>query len=164
VISVDEIRHLFRCDAEAGILYWTENCPGSAHRGKRAGHVEKPGDGYVRVYSRGVRYQAHRLIWVLVHGSHPKYFIDHINGNKSDNRISNLRDVPHSVNCQNRRLQRSGQLVGTSPIKGSSRWIAHAPQVFLNRKSTMQKYLGVYPSMDGAHQAVVDYCSQENPL
>jgi hypothetical protein len=44
---------------------------------------------------------AHRLVWFVVHGKFPDGDIDHINGNRSDNRIENLRDVTRRANLQN---------------------------------------------------------------
>jgi len=47
------------------------------------------------------KYRAHRLAWMYVHGVWPAGQIDHINGNRKDNRMANLRDVSCSVNNQN---------------------------------------------------------------
>ena len=57
--------------------------------------------GYLILKIKGVQYKAHRLAWLYVYGEMPSKNIDHINGNKLDNRISNLRDVPQSVNVKN---------------------------------------------------------------
>jgi len=61
-------------------------------------------DGYYRISINGKRYKLHSIIWLMVHGTMPTFEIDHINGKVSDNRLVNLRDVPHIVNSRNRRL------------------------------------------------------------
>ena len=55
--------------------------------------------GYLIIKVKGKQYKAHRLAWFLHYGTFPKYTIDHINGNKLDNRICNLQDVPQSINA-----------------------------------------------------------------
>jgi hypothetical protein len=57
--------------------------------GKTAGCIHS--SGYVRIFCDGKSYQAHRLIWALMHGVDPDCDIDHINGNRADNRLINLR-------------------------------------------------------------------------
>lgn len=69
-------------------------------KGAMAG-CDKSEDGYRIITINQVNYLAHRLAWLYVHGEWPKYEIDHINRKPSDNRISNLRDVPHHVNMKN---------------------------------------------------------------
>ncbi len=67
--------------------------------GDIAGYVKK--DGYRLVWHEG-RYQyAHRLAWTAVHGTAPAHEIDHINGVRDDNRISNLREATRSQNMMN---------------------------------------------------------------
>lgn len=73
---------------------------------------------YVRIHINGVEYKEHRLIWFIVYKKWPSGVIDHINGNKKDNRICNLRDVTHKINSQNRKI-----LTGVTFHKPSSKWI-----------------------------------------
>lgn len=67
--------------------------------GKRAGCRRE--DGYVMIRYEGVLRYAHRMAWSMIYGVDPSEHIDHINGVKGDNRISNLRDVSNQINAQN---------------------------------------------------------------
>lgn len=57
--------------------------------------------GYLVIKIKGRQYKAHRLAWLYHYGKWPEHNIDHINRNKLDNRIANLRDVPQAVNVYN---------------------------------------------------------------
>ena len=91
-------------------LYWK-----SSGKGRRvnfpAGTVNARGYRYIMI--SGKSYLAHRLVWAY-HGKIPVPLLDHANGNKSDNRIENLRVATYSQNCMNRQ-QRSDN---TSGVKG----------------------------------------------
>ena len=65
-------------------------------------------NGYRKLKFRGKQYLVHRIAWLLQHGSWPVGDIDHIDGNPSNNKLENLRDVPHSVNLQNRKSAEAG--------------------------------------------------------
>lgn len=84
---------------------------------KRADTAMVIGYRRVRITIDGVKFEflAHRLAWFLVNGSWPKGEIDHINGNREDNRIANLRDVTRTENARNLRL-RFGSSSGYSGI------------------------------------------------
>ena len=66
-------------------------------------------DGYLMIMINGKAYPAHRLAWLIVYGTMPDGFIDHINRVRTDNRISNLRLVTHSENMQNRKIQKNNK-------------------------------------------------------
>lgn len=68
--------------------------------------------------------QAHRVIWLLAHGEWPTKHIDHINGDASDNRLVNLRDVTASENLRNQRRARNNTsgVLGVSWNKTERKW------------------------------------------
>lgn len=59
-------------------------------------------NGYRKIGINNKRVYAHRLAWLMHYGYEPKGEIDHINRDRSDNRIANLRDVSASINQRNR--------------------------------------------------------------
>lgn len=83
------------------------------------------GEGYLHVCLFGSRCRAHRVIWKLIHGDDPK-FVDHINGDTSDNRLTNLRNVEFFENCRNRKLSQTNRsgVSGVHWCSTSLRWIA----------------------------------------
>jgi hypothetical protein len=109
----------------------------------------------VNIRVDGRLYQAHRLAWFYVHGKWPDGQIDHIDGNRKNNRIANLRDVPNRTNCQNRhrppKSNRTSGLIGVSRHSQNNKWVASA---CLNGKS---KYLGSYDSADAANAVAVEF-------
>lgn len=72
-------------------LFHRKNCQLQHLNGKEAGCVG--GGGYVYIRVRGAICLGHRLAWMFVHGSFPSAGVVHLNGDKSDNRISNLADL-----------------------------------------------------------------------
>lgn len=89
-----------------GTLYWKKVAhPNKQYLvGKEVGSIHKT--GYRHVTWMGKVWKVHRLIFMLVHGYLPKE-IDHINGDRSDNRIENLREVSRSENQYNKSAQRN---------------------------------------------------------
>ena len=107
--------------------------------GDEAGSVDKL-SGYVTIYIDGIQYKAHRLAWLYVYGEFPKKCTDHINENRQDNRISNLRDVRSGTNL----LNRAKADIGVSYRKDRDTWKAHFG---INCKNVD---LGSYPTKEEA--------------
>jgi hypothetical protein len=121
-------------DPDTGVLTWKKEWKGKKV-GDVAGFVDQ--HGYRNIVFNGQTHKAHRLAWKLVHGTWPKKLIDHINQNKDDNRLCNLRECDHQENSWNRKKQRNN----TSGMKGvtwnekNQRWVAqikdHGVPVYL---------------------------------
>lgn len=112
-------------DPETGVFTWLKRKP-KRMPGDVAGYVNS--NGYVKIRVGGTKYSAHRLAWLHYYGVWPSQFIDHINWNRSDNRIANLRDVSHAVNAANHRpyVRTNGTVVvsggmGTPGVRASKR-------------------------------------------
>lgn len=83
------------------------------------------GNGYLQVHISGRICLAHRLAWVLAFGRWPKNNIDHLNGDKSDNRLSNLREATNSENQRNKNLSKNctSGAKGVSFCKATGKWM-----------------------------------------
>ena len=109
-LTVDLLNHLFEYDKETGNLIWKIQQRG-IRKGSIAGSVKS--HGYLCVGINYKSYRAHRLIFLMHKGYLPKT-IDHINGDKLDNRIENLRAATVGQNQHNRKTNANN----TSGYKG----------------------------------------------
>lgn len=106
--------------------------------------------GYMRVNITGAgALLAHRVAWMLVHGSIPKSHIDHIDSDKTNNRINNLRVCTHNQNQHNQGIRKNNKsgFKGVSWMKSNRKW--HA-QICCNSKV---KHLGFYDEKEDAARA-----------
>lgn len=141
--SPELLRKLLRYEPDTGKLYWRERAPdmfvdgkrnpdasckmwNKKHAGKEAlttliGYRYPGGNIFNRIY------YAHRVIWAIFYGEWPSKQIDHINGNRCDNRIKNLRHVSHFENGKNQRLSSNNTsgFCGVSWYSARGKWQAH---------------------------------------
>lgn len=121
-VATDRLRY----EASTGELFWVKAAKNKRHLiGKRAGTIERNGYWHVRI--DGVSYSQHRLIWLMFTDAWPKMVIDHIDGNKLNNRIENLRDVDqwtNSVNKHRPRIDSTSGAVGVEQ-RPNGRWGAY---------------------------------------
>jgi hypothetical protein len=99
-ITREEAMQLLEPDFNAGKLYWKKRRGGAAVAGGEAGSLIP--SGYIKVKLKDKSYPVHRIMWLLAYGVHPDRFVDHINGDKTDNRLCNLRLVTKAENAKNR--------------------------------------------------------------
>ena len=141
------LKSILDYEPETGIFRWKESLNNRVRMGAEAGTLRK--DGYRRIKINGKNYFGHRLAWLSVYGKFPTKFIDHINGDKSDNRITNLRDVTRQQNQFNRGKTRNN----TSGYKGVS-FYKHAKKFAARIKIDGKlKYLGLFDSKEEASDA-----------
>jgi hypothetical protein len=148
VVSLERARELFSYDPQSGLL--TRKIPGpfTARIGSVAGSLDKR--GYLRVSVDGKSVKVHRLVWLLATGEWPSVCIDHINGQKGDNRLSNLRLATVAENCRNRKVSRNNKssgVLGVSWHAASRKWQAQITHQKKNHN------LGVFDSIEQAAKA-----------
>ena len=178
-ISVETLRKLLRYEPETGKLYWLErpvdmfedstfqhrtgkmavrsaqwacNLWNKRFAGKEAFTAKaKSGAFHGRVL--GNLYYAHRVAWALHHGVWPTDDIDHENGNRSDNRITKLRDATHQQNMQNKKVYRSSVsgCHGVVPLRRRpGTWQAY---ITVNKK---RRHIGYFTNLQDAIAARKD--------
>lgn len=156
-LSHSELTSVLNYDLDTGVFTWAKTLSNRVQSGSQAGSKHASGRAYISVGNN--RYLAHRLAWMYVNGSFPNDCIDHINGDKSDNRISNLREASHAENMQNHRKARSDSqsgLIGAMPHQG--RWRS---DIRVNNKKI---YLGTFDTKEEAHQAYLKTKREIHPF
>lgn len=117
--DVELLKACFDYNPESGLLTWKISS-GQSSKGSTAGRIGMA--GYLKLCLHGRHYVAHRVAWAIHYGSQPPEIIDHINQDKTDNRISNLRDGTCAVNQQNQQRPHSrnktSQYLGVSRFNG----------------------------------------------
>jgi hypothetical protein len=142
--------NVLRYDADTGLLYWTVHIYRIKKPGDLAGHMNKR--GYIEIRYNRTTYQAHRLAWYLHTGEDPgELQVEHIDTNRTNNRITNLRLATAQDNAQNqsKRKDTTSLYKGVSYYKKSNKWQS---QIRANGESI---YLGYFDTEIEAHAA---YC------
>ncbi len=105
--------------------------------------------GYIQIGIDGKMYTGHRLAWLHIHGELPPDQIDHINGVRDDNRITNLRESSQADNCGNvaRHQDNKSGYKGVFQCRG--KWQAQVC------RDGVKKHLGTFETPEAAHAA---YC------
>lgn len=158
----EKIRELLRYDPVTGMLYWvrrnlcdfsSDNAYGTwnaRYSGKEAfTSTNQAGYKVGAIFNK--KYYAHRVGWAIYYGEWPKSEIDHINGEKNDNRICNLRLATGSQNRMNSRMRSDN----SSGLKGAS--YLERDRVWSSSIGVMGKIIriGLFSSAEEAHEA---YC------
>jgi len=157
-IDAKNARDLLAYSPETGVLTWRRRDKSrfknerdavawnSRYAGTEAGtrHCR----GYIIVRIDGCHILAHRLIWLIVHGDLPAQ-IDHINGVRTDNRLTNLRSVDALENQKNLRRPKNNKsgVIGVCWDSTKRKWLA---QIKVERRN---RFIGLFDSLEDAAAA-----------
>ena len=151
LLTQERLKQLLDYCQETGLFTWKVANGPRVHVGDVAGHGSAR--GYVLIGVDGRVYRAHRLAWFYVNGIWPEKSIDHINGNRADNKISNLRDVDNKTNMENQSRassqNKSSGVIGVSREQSRKRWRAH---ITTNKKMI---HLGYFDTIKEASDAYI---------
>lgn len=149
-LTAQQVRDLFSYDPATGLFTWLAG----SRIGRKAGSLHTR--GYITLYVCGRAYKAHRIAWLHHYGCHPRHQVDHINSDRADNRIANLRDVTPQVNSQNRRVRNTGDRSLPLGVTRDPRGRLSKPFVSRINVGPKKILLGQYASADEAHSAYVE--------
>jgi len=149
ILTVDRLKQLLQYDPVTGIFTRLQRTANRTKIGEAVGSLNS--EGYLQANLDFKKYKMHRLAWMYVTGANSVCEIDHVNGNKSDNRWVNLREVTREQNLQNQRKAKSDSstgFLGVKPCPGRAGFFL--AQINTNGK---RKHLGTFSSAEDAHQA-----------
>lgn len=142
--DLEKFKEYFHYDKDSGVFtVIKKNCK-RILLGTEAGTIDKK--GYRVIQFGGSIYKAHRLAWIYVHGVWPSQVIDHINGNRSDNRLVNLREASHGQNktySKPTKTNTSGKM-GVSKRTFNSGTVKWAARININHKQIHLGYFNTY--------------------
>jgi hypothetical protein len=147
MLSLERLKLLLNYDPLTGVFKWLVSTATNVKVGAVAG---SDSHGYLAIRIDGKRYLAHRLAWFYMHGNWPPSMIDHIDGCKSNNCLSNLRAVENGGNMQNKKVAHGNSktgLIGVSPYKKTGKFKA---QIGVNGKV---RHIGYFDTPEEAHAA-----------
>lgn len=158
----EQLRELLRYDPETGKLYWKERPEGmfSTHRSFRTWNTRFGGEeAFTATSTQGYKVgsvfdsllRAHRVAWAIFYGEWPSDQVDHLNSNRSDNRIINLRGADSYQNRRNsgKRWNNTSGYKGVMWNKQKRKWQAEI------KAGSIRKHLGFFENPKDGYAA---YC------
>jgi hypothetical protein len=122
ILSQEYLKTILNYDPATGAFTWIIRKRGISK--KEAGSIS--GRGYKTLMINKYNYTASRLAWIMHYGVQPDGQVDHINHDRSDNKIENLRVVTNQQNQMNRRYTgNSSGVIGVCLVKKDGRWKSH---------------------------------------
>ena len=158
-LTQQKLKAVTSYDPETGDLTWIVATSNAVKVGDLVGSLDSLGYRDARVC--GVRSRAHRLVWLYVYGEWPSGRIDHINTDKSDNRIVNLRIASARQNAQNVLKPKSISTTGLLGVCFDSRDGRYYS--LIREHGGKRKYLGRFKTAQQAHEEYMKAWREMNP-
>jgi hypothetical protein len=145
MITQEKVLELF--DYKDGKLYWKTSKSNCIKKGERAGCLST--NGYWRICIDRKSYREHKIIFLFHNGYMPKW-IDHIDGNKLNNRIENLRSCTRAENSWNMKKfsNNTSGIKGVCWSKEKEKYIARITQ------NKQVKFIGYFDTLKDASEAI----------
>lgn len=124
-ITQKYLKQVLHYDKDTGVFTWKVSNSNRVKAGNQTGH-KKQAEGYTRIAINTKLYYSHRLAWLYEYGEFPIDQIDHVNHDRADNRIANLREVNNYLNSRNisKRKTNTSGFNGVSWNKRDKTWLA----------------------------------------
>ena len=149
MITADHLKSILIYNPNTGEFVWKTRQYRSDLIGKRAGSPTNM--GYWAIAINNKKTLAHRLAWLYMTGSFPINHIDHINGDKQDNRFENLREVTRFGNLQNMRAPTKANKSGFLGVcRHQNKWLV---QIMVNGKRIRESG---FDTPEQAHQRYLE--------
>jgi hypothetical protein len=148
-LTAARLRELLHYDETTGLFTWLVSRSIAVKAGAIAGKPPKDA-GYCYVFVDGYLYAAHRLAWLYMTGQWPVGLIDHKDGIRCNNAFSNLRDVTHRQNSENKRKARVDSKTGLMGVTYHAKNRKFQARIQTEGRS---RSLGYYPTAEEAHAA-----------
>ncbi len=146
MLTVEYLRKVLDYDPLTGVFKWkiTRGTGAYARKDKIAGYARSKGS-YWQLRLCGKHYYAHRLAWLYIYGEWPKQDLDHIDRNKQNNAIGNLREATATQNGANAKVRKDSRLgiQGVRKNRGAKTYEARVGTT----------YLGCFSTPEAAHEA-----------
>lgn len=148
MLTQERLKEVLTYDKNTGHFTWLVALSNRTTVGTRAGNTSPK--GYRRVMIDNITVMEHRLVWLYVFGVLPNNDLDHINHQRDDNRLCNLREATRKENMQNmlmRKRQNTSGFTCVSLHRKTGKWRAY---IVVDYK---QKHLGLFDTPEEAHEA-----------
>lgn len=159
-LSAEYVRERLAYDPDTGALTWLHNpsMPSAWNgrwAGKQAGAVDGTGTRKISIDAKA--YLAHRIAWLHSYGSWPAEQIDHINRDRSDNRLINLRAATCAENLRNTQVRRDSSTGAKGVFVSGARYYARC-----RNADGKLVYLGTYPTIEAAKAVRDEFAAREH--